>query len=107
MSNDDLKKYSKSLDINPSLRCYCLDGLVIRYLTQNKEDNDDNKDKEKFVSSDEPKYETNDVIELLMVDSIKSMLMDNDSVSLAEGLFGMDSVYMLPFHHILQYLSSK
>ena len=104
VSNDDLNKYSKSMDINPSLRCYCLDGLVIRYLKQNK-DTKNNEDQQKYESNDEPKYETFDQIELFMVDTIKSMLMDNNSVSLAEGLFGMNSVWMLPFHHILQYLS--
>ena len=105
VSNEDLNKYSKSLDINASLRCYCLDGLVIRYLTKDTDKNNDDNKERITSSSDEPKYETNDLCELLMVESIKSMLMDNDSVSLAEGLFGMNSVYMLPFHHILQYLS--
>eukprot|EP01084_Bolivina_argentea_P265976 450987_1 len=108
-SNEDLNKYSKSKNINPSLRCYCLDGLAIRYLTDKKAPSnvsDDVKDK-KYESTDEPKFETNNPTELLMVDTIKSLLMDNNKVSLAEGLFGMNIVYQLPFHHILQYLSSN
>eukprot|EP01083_Nonionella_stella_P018454 51422_1 len=85
VSNQDLNKHSKQMDINPSLRCYCLDGLLVRYL----------------------KHSDAHAIEALLMDSIKCMLMDDSIVSLSESLFGMNAVWMLPFHHVLQYLSSN
>ena len=88
LSNKELCQHSKSKDITPSLRCYCLDGLMIRYLSKN--------DLETFAT-----------LQSLITDSIKCVLMDTDTVSLAEGLFGMSTVWMLPFHHILQYLPTK
>ena len=91
--NDDLHANCKSMEIAPSLRCYSLDGLVLRFLGKDN-------------ASDIPSDDDNGAnLESLMMDSIEWMLMDHSAVCVAEGLFGMTKVWELALHHIVQYLS--